>query len=127
MGIIIGGLGFIQIRLGNHIIGIVILDQRSVLPILLIVQCHLRIGTIGLRRGDRQFGIRDRCRGRQLTQSQVGLVQLDLLGSIVQMDQYLTCLDLVTKYNINKRDISSQTKSHMGLLVGNNDPGSSHA
>ena len=47
----------------------------------------------------------------------------DLLGGIIQLDQSLTGLDLVTSRNIDKLDISGQTESHMGFLVGDNNPG----
>ena len=62
MGIVIGGLRLIQIGLGQHKIGIIILNQGRVLPVLQIVQGGLRIDQIGLRRGDGQPGIRDRFR-----------------------------------------------------------------
>ena len=81
------------------------MDQRSVLPILLIVQCHLCIGYIGLRRGDRQFGIRDRFRGSQLGQIFLGGDQVCFQGSLGgilhQAGQDILGFDLIADFCIH--------------------------
>ena len=89
------------------------MDQGIVLPILLVVQGGLGSDHICLCRGDSQFGIRNRFRGSQLEQGQLGFLQFILQGGVIQLGQQLAFFHLVAQLDIQFRQFPVDLKSNV--------------
>ena len=121
--IIIGCLRLIQIVLGNHVTGIVILLQGCILPILRVVQGCLRIDHLFLCRGDGQFGICNCFWRSHLSQVLLGSDKVGFQGTLgqgckTQAAQDIPCFDLVPRLDLYNSNGTGVLPCQNGSLVG---------